>query len=177
MATILNPALWMRARISPCSPPPTASGLIIANVRSRAKTISSKRVMNGRRHSSRLQRCGNRRAQVGGSLDAANTRRAHRRVFVFGGALPAADDRARMAHAAAWRRGLPRDKSNHRLSHMRLDELGGALFRVPANFANQNNRARLRVVIEHLNGIQKRRADDRIAANPNARGLADSQAR
>src|SRR2546430_11515437 len=34
-ATILNPAVWMRERISPCWPAATASGLMIAKVRSK----------------------------------------------------------------------------------------------------------------------------------------------
>src|ERR1700687_1142724 len=37
MATMRKLALWIRLRISPCRPRPTASGLIIAKVRSRAK--------------------------------------------------------------------------------------------------------------------------------------------
>src|ERR1700741_3310368 len=51
-------------------------------------------------------------AEVRGSFDGTDAGGGHRSVFVLGSALAAADDRAGVAHAAARRRGLARNKAD-----------------------------------------------------------------
>jgi len=91
--------------------------------------------------------------------------------------LSAADDRASVTHAASGRRGLPRDKSDHRFLHVRLDIRGRGFFGIAADFADQDDRRSLRIVVKHLDSVQERSADNGIAADANAGGLPDSQAR
>src|SRR5437660_302570 len=82
-----------------------------------------------------------------------------------------------MAHAASRRSGLPGDETDDRLLHVGLDPFGGALFGVAADFADQNNGVRVRIVVEKLDGVEKCRANDGIAADADARGLADAELR
>src|SRR5258708_31385464 len=70
-----------------------------------------------------------------------------------------------MSHAASRRRGLPGDESNHGLLHVHLDPFRRAFLGVAPDFADQNDRARIRVVVEHLDAVQKRSPDDRLPAN------------
>src|SRR5437667_11005802 len=124
-----------------------------------------------------FQSRGESRTEVRGRFDGSDTRSGHRGVFVFGRTLPAADDGSRMAHAASRRSGLPCDETDDRLLHVALDPFGGALFGVAADFADQNNGVRVRIVVEKLDGVEKCRANDGIAADANARGLADAELR
>src|ERR1700676_1226811 len=124
-----------------------------------------------------LQCGGHRRTQVGRGFDAADACGAHGRVFVFGGALAAADDGTGVAHAAARRSGLAGDEADYRLLHVGLDEFGGALFSVAADFADENDGVGVGVVVEHADGVEERRADDRVATDADASGLADAEAR
>src|SRR5208283_3575010 len=107
MATILKPALWIRASISPCWPRPTASGLMIANVRSIATGFSSTLILFYFFTLTLLDlfQCrGHGRPQIRRRFDGMYPCRVHRRVFVFRRALAAADDGARVAHAPPrWR--------------------------------------------------------------------------
>src|SRR5438552_13852544 len=185
----------MRARISPCWPRLTASGLMIANVRSSGtrkflRNINRRCRAEARRYKIRkslesedqvpetsFQSRGESRAEVRGRFDGSDTRSGHCGVFVFGRALPAADDGSRMAHAASRRSGLPGDETDDRLLHVGLDPFRGALFGVAADFADQNNGVRVRIVVEKLDGVEKCRANDGIAADANARGLADAELR
>ena len=50
------------------------------------------------------------------------------------------------------------------------------LFRVAADFADHHDGVRIGIRIEKLDGIEKRGADDRIAADADAGGLADARA-
>src|SRR5437660_7176359 len=124
-----------------------------------------------------FQSRGESRAEVRGSFDGADTCGGHRGVLVLGSALAAADDRASMAHAPSRRSGLPGDETDDRLLHVGLDPFRGALFGVAADFADQNNGVRVRIVVEKLDGVEKCRANDGIAADANARGLADAELR
>src|SRR6185437_5307302 len=119
----------MRARISPCWPRLTASGLIIANVRS----MATKRFLQldcdkfagkmpalqkSRAEARRLQNLsqggGDGGAEVRGSFDGADASGSHCGVFVFRGTLAAADDGASVTHAASRRRGLAGDEADDR---------------------------------------------------------------
>src|SRR5216684_3305644 len=122
-----------------------------------------------------LQGGGEGGTKIRGRFYGADASGGHRGVFVFGGALAAADDRAGVAHAAAWRRGLAGDEANDGLLYAGLDPLRGALFGVAADFADQNNGVRVRVVVEKLDGVEEGRADNGVAADADAGGLADAQ--
>src|SRR5258708_25734453 len=116
-------------------------------------------------------------AEIGRGFDATNPGGAHGGVLLFRRALSAADDRTGMTHAASWRRGLTSDEADNGLLDIRLDELRGTLFGVAADFADQDDRMRIRVVIEQLNRIKEGRADDGIAADADAGGLSNAEAR
>src|SRR5437660_9373394 len=100
----------MRERISPCCPRLTASGLMIAKVRSsdtkippeyqikdaglkpgatRQEKVSG---LKSRATVSLFQSGGQSGTQVRWSFHRANSCSGHRRVFVFGGSLPTTDD-------------------------------------------------------------------------------------
>ncbi len=75
-----------------------------------------------------------------------------------------------MPHAAAGRRGPPRNKPDNRFLHVFLDVGGGLLFfRGPADFADHDDRVGLRVSIEELDRIDKPRPDYGIPADADAR--------
>ncbi len=101
----------------------------------------------------------------------------HGFVFFLRGARAAADDGAGVAHAAAWRRGLAGDEADDGLAHVRADELGGLLLGVAADLADHDDGVRVGVIVEKANGIEERRADDGIAADADAGGLADAEMR
>src|SRR5882724_7536559 len=131
----------------------------------------------GPSYSSSFQGCGQSRAQVRGSFYRADSGGGHRGIFVFGGALPAADNGAGVAHPATRRRGLSGNEADDGLLHIGLNPFGGALFRVAADFADQNDGVGVRIIVEKLDGIEKRSADDGIAADADAGGLADAELR
>src|SRR5580704_7539646 len=99
----------MREKISPVNPRPTASGFMIANVRSIAiQILSGKSICSGLLASCFLDSLllndrRQRGSNVGRALNCMNACRGHGFVFLDGGARSAADDRAGMAHAAARR--------------------------------------------------------------------------
>src|SRR5580765_9088533 len=153
----------MRARISPCWPRLTASGLMIANVRSMATKrflqldrekfagkmpALQKSRAEARRLQYLFQGSGDGGAEVRGSFDSADASSSHCGVFVFRCALAAADDGASVAHAAPRRRGLAGDEADDRFFHVGLDPLRGGFFRVAANFADQDDCVRVGVVVE-----------------------------
>src|SRR5208282_1544635 len=181
----------MRLNISPASPRPTASGLMIASVRSTAiRSFSRLMICSALPARSLFRLTGgwslhadlrcihhvrDRLPDLRGALHGADSGGAQGCIFFRCGALAAADDCAGVAHAAAGRRRLPGDEADHRLLHMLLDEVRGNLFRVAADFADHDDRVRLRIVVEHAHDVQKARADDRIAADADAGGLADAE--
>src|SRR6266481_8185729 len=118
---------------------------------------------------------GESRAEVRGRFHSADAGCSHRGVFILGSALAAADDGAGMAHAAPRRSGLAGDEADYRLFHIDLDPLGGALFGVATDFADQNNGVGLGIIVEKLDGVEERGADDGIAANTDAGGLANAE--
>src|SRR5712664_116282 len=120
---------------------------------------------------------GERGAEVRGRLDGADAGGGHGGVLVLRGALAAADDGAGVAHAASRRSGLAGDEADDGLLHVGLDPFRGALFGVAADFANQDDGVRVRIVVEKLDGVEERRTDDGIAADANAGGLADAELR
>src|SRR5262249_58945254 len=81
----------------------TASGLMMVRVRSMAMAplALAEHARDGGAH-------------VGGTLDGGDAGRFHRLHLLGGGAFAARDDRARVAHAAARRRGLAADEADDR---------------------------------------------------------------
>src|SRR5487761_148864 len=102
----------MRLRISPARLRPTASGLMIARVRSIAKfsllviqwfLLFLRRFAEDGLHGV---------ADFGGALHGMNACRLHRCIFRFRRSLAAADVCACVAHAASRGRGLSRHKTD-----------------------------------------------------------------
>src|SRR5688500_19112589 len=82
-----------------------------------------------------------------------------------------------MAHAPARRGGLSGDEPNDRRLHVALDERGCFLLVGAADLADQDDRAGFGVVLEERQAVDEVGADDRIAADPDARRLADAGTR
>src|SRR5258706_9620420 len=80
-----------------------------------------------------------------------------------------------MSHAASRRRGLSGYESYPRLLHVLPDVLGGLLFAVAANLADHHHGVGIGILVEEPHRVNMRCADDRIAANTDARGLSDTQ--
>src|SRR6266853_1471141 len=116
-------------------------------------------------------------AEVRGSLYRADAGGSHRGVLVLGCTLTAADDCACMTHAASRRSSLAGDETDDRLLHVGLDPFGGALFGAAADFADHNDGVGVRIIVEKLNGVEERGADNGIAADADASRLADAELR
>src|SRR6185503_2165081 len=91
-------------------------------------------------------------------------------------AFATADDRAGMTHSSARRGGRTGDKSSHGLFAIVLDPLSRFFFSRTADLADHDDTACFGIVVEQLDDIQMRGAVDRIAANADARRLADAAA-
>src|SRR5580658_6831112 len=102
----------MMARIWPDWPAATASGLMMANVRS-------------------ILECGfNFLADVGGRGADDDARGGHGGHFVLGLAAASGDDGSGVAHATAGGRGLSGNETDHWLLHVFLDICRGLLLSV-----------------------------------------------
>ena len=99
------------------------------------------------------------------------------RDLVLGRAGSPADDGAGVAHAFARRRRLARDERRDWLLHVLLDKRRRLLFGVAANLPHHQNRFRLRIVLEQLERVDERGADDGIAAQADAGRLPQFQTR
>ena len=91
----------------------------------------------------------------------------------LGRAGRAGDDRAGVAHGLAGRGGEAGDVADHRLGDVGLDEVGRPLLGVAADLADHHDRVGVRVVLERGQRVDVRGADDRVAADADARGEAD----
>src|SRR5262249_36166762 len=109
------------------------------------------------------------------AFNHSDTGITHRRHLFLRGSLPSADDGAGMPHATSRRRGLPGDEPDHGLRDALLDIARRFFFRSAADLADHDDRTRVGVRIEHLDGIPEGSADNGIAANPYACRLADAQ--
>src|SRR5712691_927035 len=116
-------------------------------------------------------------ADLRGTLHRVNARGAHGGVFIFSGALASADDRAGVAHAAARRSGLAGNEADHGFPHVRFDEFRSAFFGIAADFADHHDGVRIGIVVEETDRVKERCADDGIAADADAGGLADTETR
>src|SRR5579884_3497522 len=100
-------------RISPAWPAATASGLMIARVRSVAMNLCGPGLLQARFDIL---------ADVGGAGADRDSGILQRADFVRRFPRPAGDDRAGMPHAAARRRRLAGNEAHHGLPHVRLNE-------------------------------------------------------
>src|SRR5664280_3024396 len=66
-------------------------------------------------------------------------------------------------------------ETDHRLSDVRLDISRRRLLGVAADLANHDDGVRVRIRVEQLQRVQERGPDDRVAADPDAGGLADPE--
>jgi len=123
----------------------------------------------------RLQTALDLLSDFGGSRAHSNPSRLHRFHFVFCFARPARDNCSGVAHPASRRRGLSGDETHHRLLDVGLNVLRGRLLRVSADLADHYDGVRIRVGIKKLDGVEERRANNRISADPDARRLADPE--
>src|SRR5262245_51395779 len=96
--------------------------------------------------------------------DDADTGRFERLHFFGGGSFATRDDRARMAHAAAWRCGDPGNEADDRFLHVLFNELGCFLFRIAADLTDHDDRLSFRVLFKERQHIDKPGPVHRIAA-------------
>src|SRR5712691_1116277 len=154
-ARTLKPAFSMRPRIWPAAPLTTASGLMIASVRSIVivtgsarpaalgtcpvqdawRLRSARRVSFHRSPASFPEDLRDGRAHVGRAPDQRGTRLLERGHLLGRGALSPRDDRARVAHAASGRRRLAADERDDGILDVAPDEGGRHLLGGPADLA------------------------------------------
>ena len=82
-----------------------------------------------------------------------------------------------MPHGLAGRRREAGDVGDDRLRHLRLDEGGGLLLLVATDLAHHDHLLGLRVGLEQREHLEERRADDRIAADPDDRRVPEPELR
>src|SRR6185437_5862656 len=116
-------------------------------------------------------------AEVGGTLGHGDAGLVQRLDLVGGRATAAADDGARMAHALPRRSCLTGDERRHGFRDAQLDILRRAFLGRAANLTNQQDCLCLRIILKHLEQVNLRGADNRIAADADARRLTESEVR
>ena len=110
----------------------------------------------------------------GGGVRDTDTGLAERLALRLGGARPTGDDGSGMAHPPARRRGPARDERGHRLGQVLGDVRRGALLLVAADLADEDHRIGIGVGLEQVEDLDEVGAHDRVAADPDAGGLADA---
>src|SRR5699024_8787228 len=86
-------------------------------------------------------------------------------LLCLGRARRAGDDGAGVAHGLALGRGEAGDVADDRLGHVVLDVLGGTLLGVATDLADHDDDLGLRIVLEGLDAIDVRGADDRVTTD------------
>ena len=114
---------------------------------------------------------------VGGAFGDFDAGRFEGGDFFGGGAFAAGDDRAGVAHALAGGSSLAGDEGGHRLGDVLLGERGGFFFGGAADFAHHEDGFGLVVGLVELQEVDEGRADDRVAAEADASGLAEAEVR
>src|SRR5216110_1159681 len=89
-------------------------------------------------------------------------------AFIFSSAVPFPPSR---------RRRLARDESDDRLADALRHEGGRLLLRAPADLADHHDRLRAGILAEEAQRLGMVGADDGVAADPDAGGLADAESR
>ena len=106
---------------------------------------------------------------IAGDLEAALF---HHLQFGVGSVRPTRNQRTRVAHTFAGRGGNARNEPDHRLLHVGLAPTRRLGFIRATNFANHDDRVRIRVVIEQLHDIDVFEPVDRVPADTDGAGLA-----
>ena len=94
--------------------------------------------------------------------------------LIFGFALATGYNGARMAHAFPGRRRLPRNEGDHGLAKGGLYICGGFFFGGSADLSDQYHPFGVRVFLKPFEMVNKGAADDRVPADADAGGLAQS---
>ena len=79
-----------------------------------------------------------------------------------------------MTHPLARRRGNPRNIGHHRLCHVRADVLGRFLLRRASDLTDHDDGFRAIVRLEQFEDVDEAAGRDRIAANADTGGLAET---
>src|SRR6185295_14809137 len=87
------------------------------------------------------------------------------------------DDRAGVPHPLALRRRLAGDEHGDGLRHVRLDERRRVLLGGAADLADQYHALGARIVLVEAQHVDETGTDDRVAADADARRLADPELR
>src|SRR5436190_3883770 len=116
-------------------------------------------------------------AHIGGTVYNGNAGGAKGCHLLGRRPLAAGDDRTGMAHPASGRRGLPGDEADNRLLEIHLDPRGRIFLGAAADFPDHNDGVCFGVGGKQFEGIDMRRADQRVAANSEASALPHPAAR
>src|SRR5574343_240595 len=95
--------------------------------------------------------------------------------LLFGSSFAARDDGAGVAHAFAFRSGNTSDVTYHRLSHVLLGKFGRFFFGGTTDFTDHHDGVGIRIVLEQFQGVDVAGTRDRVAADTDASGLAQTQ--
>src|SRR5437867_3150952 len=118
-----------------------------------------------------------RLADPGGRIDDRHAGLAQRGDLLRRRSLSPRDDRPRVTHPAARWSGPSRNEGHERLREALAHPARRLLLRRAPDLADHHDRARLGVLSEEREDVDEARADDRVAADSDARGLADAAAR
>ena len=102
------------------------------------------------------------------------TRRLEHTEFFFGRALTAGNNRTRVTHAPARWCSNTGDVSHDWLGYIGLNELGGLLFFLSADLADQNYSPCLGIILKAANAVDEAHAMDGIAADTDACALTET---
>src|SRR5210317_660380 len=114
------------------------------------------------------------RAQLSRGADSSHASSIQGLELVFCRAFAARDNRAGVSHAFAGRRGNTGNVGNNRLRDITLYKLCRSLFVRAADFANHDDAVGLRICFEKLEAVDKVHAAHGVAADTDARGLAQA---
>jgi len=103
-----------------------------------------------------------------------NTCIAHCFHFFCGSPFSAGNNCARVPHSSSRRRSAPSDEPDDGFLHVCGNVLRCFFFGASANFSYHHNGIRILVCIKQLNSINKPCPDNRVAADSDARRLADT---
>src|SRR5262249_49071939 len=125
----------------------------------------------------RVQHIFDRVSHIGWALYDLYARGGQRGPFFCRGSPAPPEDGAPLTHPSAGRRGLSRDEGDDRLPEVRLDPRGGVFLGAAADLADHDHRVGVRIVREQLQRVDVGRADERVAADADARRLPHAEAR
>src|SRR5258707_8080743 len=99
----------------------------------------------------------------------------HRNHLLRSSPFSSRDDCPCMTHATARGSGAARNETDDRFGKMFLYILRGFFLGSPTDLADHYDRVRSFIIFEELERIEESGPHNRVAADPNARGLSESQ--